>query len=147
MVAKELLKEFPQQLANLVTLSPIPGFRKWLDTHLKIHAENGMIDTLTIYHYDSGCSSPTEEGCLINEAELKPVTEYYSEQNSNHLSILRDVLNSREWVVERDSSLTQALRSPLMSLCARSVVASMLHIVGHTCFSSMFTCKVHVNNI
>lgn len=42
MVAKELLKEFPQQLSNLVTLSPIPGFRKWLDSHLKLHAQEGM---------------------------------------------------------------------------------------------------------
>lgn len=41
MVAKELQKEFPQQLSNLVTLSPIPGFRKWLDSHIKLHSEEG----------------------------------------------------------------------------------------------------------
>ena len=48
MVAKELLKEFPQQLKNLVTLSPIPGFRRWLDSHLKQHSEQGTCIILYI---------------------------------------------------------------------------------------------------
>ena len=36
-----LQREFPHQLSNFVTLSPIPGFRRWLDSHLNIHQENG----------------------------------------------------------------------------------------------------------
>lgn len=55
MVAKELLKEFPQQLSNMVTLSPIPGFRKWLDTHLKIHTENGVMQ-IRFSRNNTGCS-------------------------------------------------------------------------------------------
>ena len=45
MVAKELQKEFPQQLSNLVTLSPIPGFRRWLDSHIKLHSQEGIDKT------------------------------------------------------------------------------------------------------
>lgn len=33
-VVNTLQKEFPD-LQKFVTLSPIPGFRKWLDTHLR----------------------------------------------------------------------------------------------------------------
>ena len=32
-VVNELKKEFPE-LNDFVTLSPIPGFRKWLESHL-----------------------------------------------------------------------------------------------------------------
>ena len=33
-VVQELKKEFPS-LDDFVTLSPIPGFRKWLESHLR----------------------------------------------------------------------------------------------------------------
>jgi hypothetical protein len=48
MVAKELQKEFPQQLSNLVTLSPIPGFRRWLDSHIKLHSQEGIESFLPV---------------------------------------------------------------------------------------------------
>ncbi len=38
-VVRELQREFPQELTTFVTLSPIPGFRKWLGTHLKLNTE------------------------------------------------------------------------------------------------------------
>lgn len=34
-VVDELQREFPGQLATFVTLSPIPGFRRWLESHLQ----------------------------------------------------------------------------------------------------------------
>lgn len=77
---------------------------------------------------------------MINKDELKPVIEHYSEQDSNHLSILRDVLNSHEWAVERNGSLAHTLKSTLMSLCARLVVAT--YAKSH---SFIFQC-LHVNN-
>ena len=51
MVAKELQKEFPQQLSNLVTLSPIPGFRRWLDSHIKLHSQEGIYYSKTKLDY------------------------------------------------------------------------------------------------
>ena len=42
-VVRELQREFPQRLTRFVTLSPIPGFKKWLDTHIKLGGgEQGM---------------------------------------------------------------------------------------------------------
>ena len=31
----ELQREFPGQLATFVTLSPVPGFRRWLESRLR----------------------------------------------------------------------------------------------------------------
>lgn len=42
-VARELQHEFPEQLKHFVTLSPIPGFRKWLESHLKLHIQQGDV--------------------------------------------------------------------------------------------------------
>ena len=39
-VVQALNREFPGQLSRFLTLSPVPGFRKWLDSHLKLHAPN-----------------------------------------------------------------------------------------------------------
>ena len=38
-VVQELQHEFPDSLKHFVTLSPIPGFRRWLDSHLKLHSQ------------------------------------------------------------------------------------------------------------
>ena len=40
-VVNELKKEFPE-LNDFVTLSPIPGFRKWLESHLKQYIQKSM---------------------------------------------------------------------------------------------------------
>ena len=38
-VVQELQHEFPDKLRNFVTLSPIPGFWRWLESHLKLHTQ------------------------------------------------------------------------------------------------------------
>ena len=49
-VVRALQQEFPQELTTFVTLSPIPGFRAWLDTHLKLSTEQGgWVRTIQIY--------------------------------------------------------------------------------------------------
>ena len=61
-----------------------------------------------------------EEGCLINREELGEVIEECSGQSSHHLSVLREVLERRDWIVERSGTLAKALKTPLTVLCARS---------------------------
>lgn len=58
-------------------------------------------------------------GCMISREELKEVIDLCPDHNSDHLSILLDVLSKREWITERDGKLATALRTPLVSLCAR----------------------------
>lgn len=57
---------------------------------------------------------------MINREELEGVMDECSSQSSHHLSVLREVLERRDWVVERSGSLAKALRTPLTVLCARS---------------------------
>ena len=40
-VVRALQQEFPQELKTFVTLSPIPGFKSWLDTYLRLSIEHG----------------------------------------------------------------------------------------------------------
>lgn len=63
----------------------------------------------------------TEEGSLISQEELRPLVELCSDRETDHISVLRSVLDSRGWIVERDSRLAQTLRDPLTSLCARYI--------------------------
>ena len=80
----------------------------------------GVIISLFIFSINTCNILFTEEGCLINKEELKPVTDLFPASGEyDHLTILREVLKSREWIVDQDSSLRQALELPLTLLCAR----------------------------
>ncbi|XP_021026540.1 malonyl-CoA decarboxylase, mitochondrial [Mus caroli] len=93
-VVKELQKEFPQ-LGAFSSLSPIPGFTKWLLGLLNVQGkEHGRNELFT----DSECQ------------EISAVTG-----NPVHES-LKGFLSSGEWV--KSEKLTQALQGPLMRLCA-----------------------------
>ena len=74
---------------------------------------------------------PAEEGCLINREEMESVIEECSRTNSHHLSVLREVLERRDWMVERSGGLAKALRSPLTALCARSAESVYMYDKEH----------------
>ena len=76
-------------LKTFATLSPAPGFRAWLDGRL---------------------SAGEEE--LLTAAELKAITAVRNRDGG-----LKAVLADPQW--HRDAALCEALRGPLMRLCAR----------------------------
>ncbi|XP_028731557.1 malonyl-CoA decarboxylase, mitochondrial [Peromyscus leucopus] len=93
-VVKELQKEFPH-LGAFSSLSPIPGFTKWLLGLMTVQGkENGRNELFT----DSECKE-------ISEVTGDPVHES-----------LKGFLSSGEWV--ESEKLVQALQGPLMRLCA-----------------------------
>lgn len=93
-VVKELQKEFPH-LGAFSSLSPIPGFTKWLLGLLNMQGkEHGRNELFT----DSECKE-------ISEVTGDPVHES-----------LKGFLSSGEWV--KSEKLVQALQGPLMRLCA-----------------------------
>ncbi|XP_021486745.1 malonyl-CoA decarboxylase, mitochondrial [Meriones unguiculatus] len=93
-VVKELQKEFPH-LEAFSSLSPIPGFTKWLLGLLNMQGkEHGRNELFT----DSECKE-------ISEVTGDPVHES-----------LKGFLSSGEWV--KSEKLVQALQGPLMRLCA-----------------------------
>ncbi|XP_006926775.1 malonyl-CoA decarboxylase, mitochondrial isoform X2 [Pteropus alecto] len=93
-VVKELQKEFPH-VGTFSSLSPIPGFTKWLLGLLKSQAkEHGRNELFT--------DSESKE---ISEITGGPVNE-----------TLKVILSSNEWI--KSETLVRVLQGPLMRLCA-----------------------------
>ncbi|XP_077165959.1 malonyl-CoA decarboxylase, mitochondrial [Paroedura picta] len=93
-VVKELQMEFPQ-LKVFSTLSPIPGFTKWL------------IGLLSSASKEVGRSSP------FTEAELSEIAEVTGEPAAE---VLKRLFANNEWA--RSERLVGLLRQPLLRLCA-----------------------------
>nr|XP_048726703.1 malonyl-CoA decarboxylase, mitochondrial isoform X2 [Caretta caretta] len=93
-VVKELQGEFPQ-IKVFSSLSPIPGFTKWLV---------GLLSSQT-----------KEQGRneLFTDAECKEISEITGDPAAEKLKRL---LTNNEWV--RSEKLVKALHSPFMRLCA-----------------------------
>lgn len=89
-----LQKELPQ-IKAFSTLSPIPGFTKWLVGLLSSQAkEQGRNE-------------------LFTESEWQEISEITGDSS---IETLKKLLNTNEWV--RSEKLTEVLHSPLMRLCA-----------------------------
>jgi malonyl-CoA decarboxylase len=81
-------------LRNFATLSPIPGFRQWLDAKLDAREP------------------------LLPAAEARKLTE--ATKVGNDADALRFALNLPDW--RSNSALTDALQAPLVRLCAHYLV-------------------------
>ncbi len=93
-VVQELRREFPQ-LATFATLSPVPGFRRWLE---------GQIEA-----GDSQLLKPNEHKALKGLAHGRAAK-----------GSLKAFLEDRSW--PEDAAVATALREPLTRLCARYLV-------------------------
>ncbi|XP_042732909.1 malonyl-CoA decarboxylase, mitochondrial [Lagopus leucura] len=93
-VVKELQKELPQ-IKTFSTLSPIPGFTKWLV---------GLLSSQT---------KELEKNELFTESERQELSQVTGDCTTD---TLKKLLNNNEWV--RSEKLVQALHLPLMRLCA-----------------------------
>ncbi|XP_077687640.1 malonyl-CoA decarboxylase, mitochondrial isoform X2 [Eretmochelys imbricata] len=93
-VVKELQGEFPQ-IKVFSSLSPIPGFTKWL------------IGLLSSQTKEQGRNE------LFTDAECKEISEITGDPAAEKLKRL---LTNNEWV--RSEKLVKALHSPFMRLCA-----------------------------
>lgn len=93
-VVKELQKEFPH-LGAFSSLSPIPGFTKWL------------LGVLSAQAKEPG------KGELLSELECRDISEL---TGGPAYETLRDLLGGSDWV--KSEELVRALQAPLMRLCA-----------------------------
>ncbi|XP_044283934.1 malonyl-CoA decarboxylase, mitochondrial isoform X1 [Varanus komodoensis] len=93
-VVKELQMEYPQ-IKVFSTLSPIPGFTKWL------------VGLLSAQSKEKGRSN------LFTDPEYQEISEIAGEPA---LEILKRLFTNSEWV--RSERLVQVLEQPLMRLCA-----------------------------
>ncbi|XP_064404931.1 malonyl-CoA decarboxylase, mitochondrial-like isoform X2 [Halichondria panicea] len=86
-----LQREFPHQLTNFVTLSPIPGFRKWVESHLR----------------DNGVGEEVRGGDSILPEVASPT------------EALRIAMATTGWASQGNGPVAQAIKQPLLSLCSR----------------------------
>ncbi|NXY84224.1 DCMC protein, partial [Alcedo cyanopectus] len=93
-VVKELQKELPQ-IKAFSTLSPIPGFTKWLV---------GLLSSQT---------KELDRNELFTKSERREISELTEDSTTE---TLKKLLNNSEWV--RSAGLAEALRGPLLRLCA-----------------------------
>uniref|UniRef100_G3U8C0 Malonyl-CoA decarboxylase, mitochondrial n=1 Tax=Loxodonta africana TaxID=9785 RepID=G3U8C0_LOXAF len=92
-VIKELQKEFPH-LGAFSSLSPVPGFTKWLLGLLSLQKDHGRSQ-------------------LFTDSESKDISEITGGPINETLKVF---LSSHEWV--RSEKLVRTLQAPLMRLCA-----------------------------
>ena len=96
-VVDVLASEF-EGIKIFATLSPIPGFRAWLDIKLE-------------------GSSPSSEAELLTPAERKRLAAVTPDASGNH--VLKAALALPDW--EEVPAVSRALKAPLLRLCARYI--------------------------
>lgn len=94
-VVDSLRAEFPG-LKTFATLSPVPGFRPWLE-HLLGQGEDALLTTTEARALAQAMGQEGEQGAALTAALACP-----------------------DW--SRDEKLAEALRRPMMRLCARYLV-------------------------
>lgn len=97
-VVDVLAEEF-KNLKIFATLSPIPGFRTWLDTQLEAAENNAHPELFTSSERKALASLPPTGNGKVN---------------------LKALLKTPDW--HQQAELTQTLKGPLMRLCARYLV-------------------------
>ncbi|GHB02026.1 malonyl-CoA decarboxylase [Modicisalibacter luteus] len=83
---KQVVQELKQELPNLrhfVTLSPVPGFRQWLDSlhESEDHLDDGASETLTLLDDPDWHSDPAKADRL--REVIKPLAAHYLLQEKN----------------------------------------------------------------
>lgn len=94
-VVSELIDEL-DNLKTFSTLSPIPGFRRWLDNQISEGAPKILL--------------PNERKALQAAAD----------KGKGSKGLLRELMNTPNW--HHDDVISDALRAPLMRLCARYLI-------------------------
>lgn len=95
----QLKHDFPN-IQHFVTLSPIPGFRKWLDYKLMESSESAVIHNIM-------------ENKMLNCEERKALQD--SLKKPYNIS-LKELLRTSAWL--KDLKFCEILRKPLMEVCA-----------------------------
>lgn len=96
-VVASLARDF-KKLRTFATLSPIPGFRRWLDERL---------------NRDGDGDGDGDSDVLLTDTELRRLQE--AAQTASR-DVLPALLENNDWV--ENAALCQALQAPLMRLCA-----------------------------
>lgn len=103
------------EVQNFVTLSPIPGFMHWLLAKLatQCHVQKSG---------DKSANSKLSEKLLFPEEEVKLEACRDEGNSKGPVEFMYDVLSSAEHEWASSEKLLEALRPPLLRLCARYIL-------------------------
>nr|XP_024380358.1 malonyl-CoA decarboxylase, mitochondrial-like isoform X4 [Physcomitrium patens] len=110
-----LLRQEMPEVQNFVTLSPIPGFMHWLLAKLatQCHVQKSG---------DKSANSKLSEKLLFPEEEVKLEACRDEGNSKGPVEFMYDVLSSAEHEWASSEKLLEALRPPLLRLCARYIL-------------------------
>ncbi|CAG8683599.1 27522_t:CDS:10 [Dentiscutata erythropus] len=104
-VVRKLQSEFPY-IETFSTLSPIPGFHRWLATAINIEGDSILVNG---------------ETQRIKELGTRNSSELYTEiDKTDATKILYDIIKKNEWF--KDEYSVQVLKPILLRLCARYIL-------------------------
>jgi malonyl-CoA decarboxylase len=92
-VVRELQNEFPS-IETFSTLSPIPGFKKWLINAINVEGDN-----------------------VLNREEIEKIKSLKKDLDGSGTEILKHLIKSKDWI--RDEKCFHELKPILMRLCSR----------------------------
>jgi malonyl-CoA decarboxylase len=98
-VVEELKAELPQ-ITRFSTLSPVPGFRRWLDRRLA----------------GAGAEAGTADAAGFSQEEARRLSAAAGDTTADPGVAFRKLTGESEWW--RDAARTDLLRAPLLRLCA-----------------------------
>ncbi|BBN08147.1 malonyl-CoA decarboxylase [Marchantia polymorpha subsp. ruderalis] len=121
-VVRLLRQEIPN-IQTFVTLSPIPGFLKWLLPKLKLQIRYAQVGAEDIIEMSDPPSTTFKENLLLPEEESNLVEACGKDKESiSGMQILHDLLTSSDHEWAKSAKLVEVLRAPLMRLCARYLI-------------------------
>ncbi|XP_053398010.1 malonyl-CoA decarboxylase, mitochondrial-like isoform X2 [Mercenaria mercenaria] len=113
-VAGELQHEWPQ-MTQFSSISPIPGFRDWLNREINAACREDTQDDLQPRETDKGSHSSQ----LLTETDIECLCNSINTDKSfaSALQIFKEHVMQHTWVNKEDT--VTAMKAPLMRLCAR----------------------------
>ncbi|KAJ3010184.1 UNVERIFIED_CONTAM: hypothetical protein HDU68_002290 [Siphonaria sp. JEL0065] len=107
-VVKEIQTRAPQ-VTTFTTLSPIPGFRNWLETQINSEVE---------------CAAGSSGLLLPGEIdELRKIVGSGDSANGKiGVELLKNLIETNEWITSHESSSAMTIQKILMRLCSRYVL-------------------------
>ncbi|MGI3777725.1 MAG: malonyl-CoA decarboxylase [Janthinobacterium lividum] len=113
-VVEELKTELPQ-LRRFATLSPVPGFRRWMEQRLADAARPAPAPPAAEPADAAAPAAPSAAPALLRGDEVEALRPF-GEPGADPLALWRGVLASAPWF--DDPAQAEAARRPLLRLCA-----------------------------
>ncbi|XP_056687350.1 uncharacterized protein [Spinacia oleracea] len=117
----ELVKQDMPQICTFATLSPIPGFMRWLISKLALQSKLAEADTL-----ERSCSSKETAGSAFREDVLTTEEESQvldklgvSTSRKNGIEVILELLKSPNHEWSKSDEVLSVLKPILLRLCAR----------------------------